>query len=315
MVTLRFAVCSTVLSSTPWLLASCAGVPFQVTQAETTTETRSEDSKDWSERVKNPVSFPTIFESPTIQREARPIFIHQQHPDRVLGLPVGGDFQLYALQVRVPLTDKLAFIANKDGFIDFNPGGTFQQDTGFADVGAGLKYAVYEDENVIVTPGLTFEVPVGNAGVFQGNGDGLFRPFVRVGWEPMPELNILGSVGGSIPVSSEETESIDYHLHLGYEVSEWFMPLVEFHGITYTGDADPRPFGIPFAGQLPFEEGGDLINLGSTDVEGNTSFTGAAGARFQISDGISFGATYGFPLSDPQGIYDFRITTDLSIEF
>lgn len=308
--TLRFAVSSLL----PCFFVACAGVQSGATQDTDPVAGPVVDSAPlpWKERLQNPVGQPTIFEAPTIQGEVRPIFIHQKHPDRILGLPVGGDFQLYALQFRVPLTDELAFIATKDGFIDFTPDSTLSEDTGFANLAAGLKYAAYQDDNVIITPGATLEIPTGTQGVFQGEGDGILRTFVSAGYEPTEKLNVIGSFGASFPFSDQQTESLDYHLHLGYEVTENFMPLFEIHGITYTSDADTAR---PGQFQLPFVEGGDLLNLGSVDVEGNDVITGDAGARFKISDNVNFGAAYGFPLGDPQDLLDYRLTFDLTITF
>lgn len=251
---------------------------------------------------------PTLFESPVVQGEVRPLFIHQNLPKgSIFG---GGDFQVYALQLRVPITERLAFIATKDGYIDLNPNAGKDQE-GFADVAAGLKFVAFEHKatGILVTPGFTFEVDVGEHQVFQGNGDGLLRPFVSVAWDPssVPELNVVANVGFSLPMdSAHETQSLDYHGHVSYEVAPGVMPLVEIHGITYTRNAKALAVGF---------EGGDLINLGASGVAGQTVVTGAVGARFRVNDGLQFGIAWGVPLSDRQDLFKSRLTIDASITF
>ncbi|MHC5065009.1 MAG: hypothetical protein ACYTG5_13670 [Planctomycetota bacterium] len=268
-------------------------------------EQASHSEGDWSQKVISPVSMPTIFESPVIQSELRPFFLTQKLP----GTSVfsGGDFQLYAVQARFALTDKLALIATKDGFIDFNPDVnpiSGHDESGWADIAAGLKYAIYEDHDhgVIVTPGLIYEIDSGNHDVWQGNGDGLLRPFVSAAWD-LEELNLLGTFGYNQPMhSSAETTSIDYHLHADYEVTDRIFPLVEFNGIYYVEDANAVPFNF---------EGGDLINLGSANVKGNSVYTAAIGARFAITDSLQAGAVYEFPLGGRKDLLENRVTVDM----
>ena len=91
-----------------------------------------------------------------------------------------------------------------------------------------------------------FEADVGNHDVFQGNGDGLLRPFVSAGLD-QGELNLLAAVGFNLPMNgSDETHSIDYHLHASYDVTPHFQPLIEVHGISYTRNAKAL-FRLPIA--------------------------------------------------------------------
>ncbi len=286
------------------LMASCTITPSQGGE--------NEKIKEWSARLSNPVSQPTIFEAPTIQAEIRPMIMHQRLSQNTSfpAFTSGGDFQVYALQLRYPITERLAFIATKDGWIDFNPKSnplTGGDQEGFADIAGGLKYAIFENGEFLVTPGLIFETTVGQTEVFQGNGDGLFRPFVSVGWEPEPEINVLGNLGASLPShGSQETQSIDWHLHVDYEMTETFSPLVEINGIYYSRNAKALPINF---------EGGDLINIGSGMVAGQNVITGAIGARFKIARNVDIGAAYGFPLSSRDDLFKDRITVDCTLTF
>lgn len=105
----------------------------------------------------SPMTNPVFFEDPRTLTEARVIFLNHKTPPAL-----GSDnVQLAAMQLRAALTDRLSFIATKDGYI-------FSQspllDDGWADVAAGLKYNLIHDccTQTILSAGVTFELPVGS---------------------------------------------------------------------------------------------------------------------------------------------------------
>ena len=280
----RIALCS-------FLLTSCAASSFS-------TGSREElPPSSWSVRLPDPVSAGTTFESAVIETGLEAHVVHQELPsDSVF---TGGDFQLYALQARVRLNERVALIATKDGYIDFNPDAGSDED-GFADIAGGVKFLAYEDPEagLLVTPGLIYETTSGDDEVFQSNGDGLLRPFVSVGWDG-GKTNVLSTVGYNLPLDNdEESTSADYHLHVSYEVTPELLPLFELNGITYTSDGDA--FVADF-------EGGDLINLGSNDVQGNTVISGAFGFAWRPSDRIQVGLTYEVPFTSREDLLDNRV--------
>ena len=144
----------------PWLALaalsfSCAA-PIG-TLPDQDSEDNSWQAKSWSQRLSEPVSQPTIFESPVIQSQVRPMVMHTKLPTTsVFG---GGNYQVFALQARYAVNDRFAIIATKDGYIDFNPKAGVDEE-GFADVALGIKYAAIDDpENgFLLTPGITYEV-------------------------------------------------------------------------------------------------------------------------------------------------------------
>lgn len=261
--------------------------------------------KRWRERLIEPLSQPTIFESPVIDSQLRPIVMLHTIPDDNAALP-DADVRIYALQARFALSDKLALIATKDGYIQLEPSGGGDED-GFADIAGGLKYAFYEDSDagVIVTGGAIYETTTGDEEVLQGNGDGVIRPFVSAGYDG-GALNVLGLVGYNHPLDSDaESTSFDYHMHVSYEVTPDFAPLVELNGITWTDSGNA--LGVNF-------EGGDLINLGATDADGSL-LSAALGARYRLTEMLSLGAAYEVPLSSREDILNDRITFDLVWSF
>ena len=251
----------------------------------------------WSERFIDPVSAGTTFESPVIETGLEAHAVAQSFPDdSVFG---GGGFGLLALQARLALNEHWALIATKDGYIDLDPDvGT--SESGTADLAGGFKFVAHADPDagVLVTPGLIVEFATGDEEVFQGNGDGLLRPFVAAGWD-RGRLNLLGAFGYNHPLDDdEESSSIDYHFHASYEVADGLFPLVELNGITYTGDGTAFPADF---------EGGDLINLGSTDVSGNTVISGALGLAYTLQGGTQLGITYEQPLTSREDLLDDRL--------
>ncbi len=255
----------------------------------------------WTSRLIDPVSAPTTFETPLIHTSLNALTLRQQLPND--SIFEGGDFQVYALQARLALSERFALIATKDGYIDLDPDAGADED-GLADIAAGFKYALVDDpENgVLVTPGLILELPSGDKEVFQGNGDGVLRPFVSAGWD-RDEFNFLGAVGYNHPLDdNEESASIDYHLHVDYEATSQLYPLAEINGISYVSDGNALPVNF---------EGGDLINLGAGNVSGNTVITGAVGTRFKANDRVLFGLTYEWPLTSREDLFDDRVTLDL----
>ena len=120
---------------------------------------------DWLSNTISPVNNPVFFEDPTIRTELRPIYMHHRIDDGFI--TKGGDVNLYALQFRYAITDRLGFIATKDGYVDINPG-VGQGSDGWADVALGCKYALIDDRanQFILTPGFTFDIPLGDKKVF-----------------------------------------------------------------------------------------------------------------------------------------------------
>jgi hypothetical protein len=119
-------------------------------------------SEDWLTTRIEPVTNPIFFEDPQIVSEARPLFIYHEIPGNFL--TQGGNVQVYALQLRWAITPRLALIATKDGYIDFHPDAVLTPQNGWANISAGLKYAVIDDRahDFILTPGFKFQAPTGN---------------------------------------------------------------------------------------------------------------------------------------------------------
>jgi hypothetical protein len=75
-------------------------------------------AEDFTSKFARPVTN-LNFNHPFIWNEFRPVFIHQEFPDD--SALAGGNARIYAAQIWLKLTDRLQLIADKDGYVDFNP--------------------------------------------------------------------------------------------------------------------------------------------------------------------------------------------------
>lgn len=262
-------------------------------------------SSDWKTDAVSPVTNPVYFEDPHVHTEIRPLFLYHNLGD---DLGTGGSAQLYAVQARWAVTDRLAIIATKDGYINMDPDVGLPDTGGFANIAAGVKYAIIDNREAqfIVTPGLTIELPTGNTRVFQGNGDGAWNPFVSIG-KGFGNLRILGNVGGIIPNNgNEETAQLHYSAQIDYTTCRYFIPFVSWNAFTVLSEADGPALDF---------EGFDLFNLGSADASGYTQSVLGVGFRSRLLDSLDFGFAYEFPISQPEGIFGDRFTIDFIWRF
>lgn len=260
----------------------------------------------WTDRIIAPITSPVTFESPTIQTNARPIFAHHSFPsDSIFG---GGALDVYALQLRYAVNDRFAIIATKDGYFDLQPD-TGSNESGMADVAGGFKYAFIDDpdKGLIATAGLIYEGTNGDKDVFQGNGDGTWRPFVSAGLAS-GDMSYVGSLGLQWPNDRDaETTSFDWHLQGAWHAPDSkFAPVLELSGIHYISGGEA--LAVDF-------EGGDVINLGASGVGGNDLVTGAVGLRWNAWGRSWLGLAWETPVFSRDDLFDDRVTADLVVVF
>lgn len=255
-----------------------------------------------------PISNPILAKDPRSLTEARLLFINNVIPgDSPL---TGGDFQAYAMQVRLALTERLTFIADKDGYAVFNPARAPRSD-GWLNLAAGLKYTLVRDvENqFLVAGGFMFEPQTGEASVFQSHGDGLFTFFGTVGKEFGCVNHVIFNAGYQVPVTADENSSFFYtQLHFDRQMWGWFYPLLEVNWYHYTAGGER---GLPPA----LGEGDGLVNLGTSGVAGNDLVTMAVGAKARINCRAEIGAAWEFPVSNRKDLIDNRLTCELILRY
>lgn len=285
-------------------LAAWAGQPVNATDGKSSKVEVPEEN--WQKLTISPVTTPIFFEDPVIHSEIRPIFAyHRIDPKFITG---GGNVQVYAVQARWAVKNRLAIIATKDGAININPRHTLEHSQGWADVALGAKYALIDDREhqFILTPGFTAEIPLGNEKVFQGTGKGSWNLFVSTE-KGFDKLHLTANVGVSIPNDQKKNNTIlHYSAQVDYYCCRWFIPFAAFNGYTVLTAAEA--IGLD-------TEGYDLINFGSSAALHRTQGTMGFGFRSRLLDNLDFGAAYDFACISPHGLTEDRLTVDLIWRF
>lgn len=284
-----------------------------------------------------PMSFPYIFEDPYITSGLNFVTVWHEYPnDSVFG---GGDLWVLALQARLAITDRVAFIATKDGIGFNNPDrhAVLPDETGTFNITAGFKVKAWEyqgdDESAIISPSLRYEAPAGERDVYQGHDDGLFIPAISTAYQNGPWHGIFG-LGGHIPIDGHKNSSnVFYNFHVDYafpaEFAEWIdyiVPFIELNGIHWVGAGDGSRKVNTKLGVVDLEtangllqlspyEGVDVVNLGASGIGGGDYITMAWGLRVPLAMGLSLGVSYERPLSKRKDLTEQRVTTMVTWEF
>ena len=300
---------------------------------------RCEERTARPEGAFNPVGMPYLFEDPYITTGLNFAYIYHRLPDDG-GLGVafdGGGAHVLALQIRLALTDRLAFIATKDGLTMLRPGdnSVVAPFTGIMDMTIGFKYALFEskENNFILTPAIRYEIPMGTRGLFQNFGDGVFIPSASFRWGlgglGLEHANLVGSLGGQVPVDGDaNVQSLFYNIHLDYgfefehSIVKYIVPFIELNGTHYTqsgagtnpvylrnGGGSSLPLTTAQAALMtgPFE-GFDIANLGSQGIAGADVLVMGGGVRIPTTWDVSFALMYEGPVTSRKDIHNQRFT-------
>ncbi len=253
---------------------------------------------DWISPMTNPV----FFEDPRTLTELRGIFIQHKFPQAA----GSGDVQLYAVQLRAALSDRLSIVASKDGYIvSDNP---LVRD-GWADVSLGLKYNLIRDcaTETLLSTGFAYELPAGTPRTLQGNGDGEFHLYLTGGTEICCDWHWLSAFGLRLPVDDDaEESSLYWSNHIDYHLGHGIYTLAEFNWFHWTESG---------ANGIPGVSGGDLFNFGSTGVAGNDIVTGAFGLKYKPSRLTEIGVAWENPLTERRDVLENRLTVDLILRY
>ncbi|MEK6236023.1 MAG: hypothetical protein N2C14_15060, partial [Planctomycetales bacterium] len=234
--------------------------------------------------------------------------------------------QVYAMQFRIALTERLSIIAVKDGWIDMNPTLSAFDSSGFANVTAGAKYNLIRDpkNQTIVSAGATFEIPMGQGRVLQGEGDGDFNIFLTGGKQLGCDWHALSSIGLRVPANHTDGSQMAWiSSHLDRRLTDNFYGFVESNWFHYVrGGA-----GDLFGGAATGFEGHDVFNLGAAGVtngafDGQDVVTFAFGGKYKFGDYNEFGVAYEIPLTENLNaaggrdrVIESRLTADLILRY
>jgi hypothetical protein len=275
-----------------------------------------------------PIVAPYLFEDPFVTTNAVPYFLWHDFPEQ--SVFDGGSLYAAALQLRVAVTDRVAVIATKDGFVWNRNGQPLLEDSqGFMNVAAGVKVALWQDREAgwIVSGILRIELPTGSSDQYQGYGDGMALPSLAGALRTGP-LRWIGDLGAQIPFDGgEQSSSLFYHLYLGLDVTPRVQPFVQVSGLRWLESGDGSlPIRLKHGGTLdlttvqgalgtgPFE-GADVMNLGSEQVDNLDLLTAAIGVHVPLGEHVTLSVAYERPFTEPKGIFQQRITSALAIEF
>lgn len=255
------------------------------------------------EKFHEPIGQPLYFESPSIETNLRPVYLRHRFADG--STLQGGHVTVYAAQARLALSDRLAFIATKDGYSELETG-LLGVDEGWNDLAAGLKYAAVVDqqEQFLLTTGIRYQAENGHRGVLMGGVDEV-SPFVSAA-KGFDRLHAIGGATWRVPFDSGEGNQVfHWDLHLDYDLNpdsdRVVAPVLEVHGVHYLTDGD---VGLPIGGL-------DYTNLGS-QVAGDFVAWASLGVRLEVAKKVEIGAVYEFALTDKNDdIMDRRVTVDM----
>ena len=250
----------------------------------------------------SPMTNPVFFEDPRTLTEARAIYLRHEVP----AAAGDGTIQLWAVQLRAAITDRLSIIATKDGFATSS---NALIDDGWADVAAGLKYNFYADPRSqrILSGGLTYEMPVGTPRTLQGNGDGEFHVFLSGAAKLGDRMHWVTGSGFRLAADTTLESSMWYWSnHLDYQVNRKWYLLTELNWFNWIDAGNNMVVPI---------EGGDLFNFGTSGVAGNDIVTNAVGVKLKPSRHCELGFAYEYPLTKRKDVLENRLTVDLILRY
>lgn len=244
----------------------------------------------------HPVTAPYFQEDSFVTTDVRGWFVHHSIPDSsLLG---GGEAQVYAVQVRLALTDQVQLVAYKDGYININTG--LIDEDGMNDLAAGLKWNFLQDwENQLhAAAGFGYEIKAGNSKVLQNDDEVRLWLSANKGFD----AHHLGlSANFRLPVDDEDplgdSTNFSWHMHYDYYVCEWFSPVLELSGYHVIDEGDNVV--VPF-------QGIDVFNLGGGKSEDVVTI--GLGAEFRPMQDLGLRAAYETPISDNDDIFGYRWT-------
>jgi hypothetical protein len=128
-----------------------------------------------------PLSNPIQSKDPRSLTELRFLFManFSRPSTPVIG---GGTFQVYAMEARLAVTERLQLFADKDGLVMFSPKGARSR-FALANIMAGAKYVFIRDEEdqFLFSGALQYEAPTGYSNIFEGHGNGLLAVYGILG--------------------------------------------------------------------------------------------------------------------------------------
>ncbi len=130
------------------------------------------------------------------------------------------------------------------------------------------------------------------------------------------KFHLIVNSGVRVPVDNDRNSTeLHYSLHADYFVNQYFIPLVEFNGWTVLDSPNGNKGPLGAFNTAVNTEGADLINFGASNLEGHTQAAIGGGFRSKICRYVDFGVVYEHTVTSPEGAFEQRVTTDITIHF
>jgi hypothetical protein len=214
--------------------------------------------------------------------------------------PVGrlpnGNFQLYGAGLTVALSERLSIGLNQGGYATAN----FDRfRDGWLNLGGFGQYTIIQNvpSQFLLTAGLRWEAPSGEADVFQGHGPATLAPYLTAGKE-FGKFHVLATTGYQFPArsgSNPDTEFFYFNGHIDRQCFGWLYPLFEVNWINHSTSVDiNRPFL------------NNLFNFGTLEATGNIVTMAAGFNAVLIPSRVELGAVYLTPIDSTRNRIDYN---------
>jgi len=262
------------------------------------------------QKAVRPISAPYFHEDSFVTTDVRAWYVAHDFDSDTKAITNNGSVSVMALQVRVALTESLQFVAYKDGYTEFDDAGALDDNSGWNDIGAGIKWAFIQDwENQFhMAAGIGYEFSFGDSDVLQDSDELRLWLSANKGFDKLH----LGATVNAI-LSEDDSDSllgnsdmITLHLHADYYLTEWFSPVLEINGYLAQDEAPAALSAIDFSG----------VDAGSLPGgEENDTYTVALGGEIRVIDGLGLRVAYETELNDNDSLFGERWTVSAVYEF
>jgi hypothetical protein len=206
-----------------------------------------------------------------------------------------GNAQLYAVGLNLALTERLSVGLCQGGYAvtDFA-----KSREGWLNLGGFAQYTLIEDVpgQFLLTVGMRWEAPTGEADVFQGHGPAHLAGYATIGKE-FGEFHLLATGGYQFPARSNVHDGTDLfylNAHLDRRFFGWLYPLVEVNWIQHNTSIDLSRTDRP-----------GFFNLGTFEVTGNLVALAVGFNAVLRPEKLEFGMVYTRSLAT-QHDFDFN---------
>ena len=261
---------------------------------------------DAEQKFVRPISAPYFHEDSFVTTDVRAWYARHNFDSDTKGVLNNGSADVYALQVRIALTEQLQFVAYKDGYTKFNDAGALNNDGGLNDIGAGIKWAFIQDweSNFHMAAGIGYEFSLGDSDALQDTNELRLWLSANKGFGRLH----LGITGNLILSEDDDdgafgnSDMLTVHVHADYYLIDWLSPVIEVNG-----------YLAQDAGALPIS-GVDVVSLGGGEDE--DTYTIAIGAELRpLGENLGLRLAYETELNDNVSLFGERWTVSAVYEF